>query len=291
MHANRPLFVVGCSRSGTTLVQSLLATSDRLLALPETNRLYAVADDLDRRRFGHVGGVRRVLRDRLRGLYNRAGLTRKFDWSKNVDKLPQALGDEVRRRALGRERSIARIYTQFGEMLDAVAGDRRWVEKSPQNIFVLDLIERHFAQPQFVHIVRSPLDNIASLVDAARKYSTFGERFGGANGLVKAVRYYNRALSCSVARRGADGHLILRYEALAADVDRHLRRLEAFLGLPADSLHPVYDTTDIVKDHEVWKRNSRAIRPASSKAHEVFTAEQIAYVERHALDPDRWFPA
>lgn len=290
MHAKRPIFVLGCSRSGTTLVQSLLASSERLFALSETNRLYTVADDLDYRRFGRASSYRRIMRAPVRGLYNRAGFTRKFDWSRHTETLPESLADEVRRRGLGSEKRIARIYAQFDDMLSRIAGDRRWVEKSPQNIFVLDHIGRHFPNAQFVHIVRSPHSNIASLVDAARKYEAFSSRFGGADGLNRAVHYYNNALLRSVACRGARRHLVLRYEALADDVDRHLRELEVFLDLPPESLRAVYDTTAIVKEHEVWKHNSSEIRPAPSKAGEVFTAEQIDYIDRYALNPDRWFP-
>lgn len=290
MQSNGPVFIVGCSRSGTTLVQSLVATSDRFYAFPEAGLLFRVAGDLDLRRFGRGWVHGKELRhQRIQGRLNKLGITPGFDWKEGVDALPAVLQEKIREHGLGREYSIRRICHRFACMLEEAARGRRWIEKTPQNIFVLDYLDRYFKNATFIHIVRSHTENIASLVDAASKYRNFSNRFGGPDGLDKAIAYYNKALAVSISRRYSKRHLILRYESLTADVDVYLRKLESFLSIPGHSLSPVYDISKIATSLEVWKQGDRRVSRAPDKARSIFNEAQLERVQEHALDPDRWF--
>lgn len=281
-----PVFVIGCSRSGTTLVQSILSTNPKLHAFPESNVLYNVADDLDYRRYGLLIGRRRIPGLLISRLINRAGVTRSFSWRQQERNLPPCLSRHLRTNVDTRSFRIKSIFLEFTNMMLAASGGGRWIEKSPQNIFVVDIIERYIPSALFVHVKRDPLANIASLMQAASRYPDFNDRFGGPLGLRKAINYCLNARaitdSCSKRKR----HMVVYYENLVTETSRELKRLEQFLSLEPDSLKPEYRTEGIALEHEHWKQGPDKITKQPNKATEVFTAEQISYINRRIRDAE-----
>ena len=285
MASKHPIFIVGCPRSGTTLLQSLLATSPELYSQPETNVLYRIAEDFNYRCYGRAIGRRNIPHMLWLGARNRLGITRGFTWRDYLQYLPAEFAAEVERRGMGHEHSIGRIYRQFDSVMNTLADGGRWVEKTPHNLMVLDYIERFFKQPRFIHIVRQPLDNIASIMDAARQHAHFKDRFSGEKALPRTVAYYNSAIDITRSRQTRSDHLVIHYERLTDEVPRHLRLIETFLALEPESLQAVYDTSRIAKDEEVWKKKPKEIVRAKSKAEAVFSTEQVRYIEAHASVP------
>jgi hypothetical protein len=268
----------------------VLSQSPDLAGFPESNVLYLVAGDLDVRRFG-PGRSRRP--NTLIRLLNRGGF--QFGQSRQIRFRMRHFLRAIGRRELIQRmpRSLMRIdeiYSAFAEIMDCAAGGRRWIEKSPQNVFVLDMITRYFPHAQFVHVIRDERDNIASLRDAGLRHGSFSRRFGGPAGLARAVAYWNRALLASAAWRGHANHVFLRYEDLCADPEAIARPLCGFLEI---SFHPgmlTYRTEGIVKAREVWKVSSAELRRPPSKFGIVFSPEEQAYVIANSLKADALFP-
>ncbi len=150
----QPVFVVGCSRSGTTLVQSILSTSPDLAAFPETNILYQVVGDLNYRRYGAVVtrlGRRHIPRMLLCRILNRAGIATNFVWSHESHNIPDSLKPYAPVNKENHELWIRNVFSDFQNMMTSASGGRRWVEKSPQNVFIVELIEKYIPDALFVH--------------------------------------------------------------------------------------------------------------------------------------------
>ncbi len=64
-------------------------------------------------------------------------------------------------------------------------------------------------------------------------------------------------------------------------MESDLRRLEDFLNIQDHSLKFEYTTRGITQDHETWKVGSPEVVKRLSKASEVFTPEEIRYIERY----------
>lgn len=276
----KPAFVVGCSRSGTTLVQSLLASGGEFATFPETNVLYFAVDDLDYRRFGSLIGRRRIPGMLAKRLLNRIGLTLNFSWDASLNNLPHELRAHLSPGDDGRRWLIRSVLRDFHLMMESASGGARWLEKTPQNIFVLDFIENYYPNAQFVHVLRDPVANIASLMDAAKKYPAFRSRFGGSNGLEKAIVYCKNARQISLSRFSSRRHLHVEYEKLTTNLGSCLREMEVFLGLKEDTLRPIYDTKGIIKPEEVWKQKGSEVKPAESKESKLFSRQQIEEIRR-----------
>ncbi|MDP5181620.1 sulfotransferase [Blastococcus sp. BMG 814] len=129
----RRIFVVGCPRSGTTLLQSFLAAHPQVHSFPETHFFH---------RLQAPRGGRRAAGLAATGAAGR------------LDEAAGRLGAPRRRPVLP---TVRRSGAAFVAMADAAArrnGADTWVEKTPANLYVLDLIERVVPGAQVVHIVR-----------------------------------------------------------------------------------------------------------------------------------------
>lgn len=103
----------------------------------------------------------------------------------------------------------------------------RWFEKSPQNVYGLQLIRGLFPEARILHIVRHPLEVAASL--------KLGKIVKVANP-VGAANYWLEAVQALTGFRESNPDRVweVRYEDLTADPLPHLEGLFDFLGEPFD---------------------------------------------------------
>lgn len=284
-----PIFIVGCSRSGTTLLQSILAHHPDIQAFPETNILYEVLNDLDYRRYGSVIGRSKIPHALLGRAINNIGITTKFPWERLRDSTDSQRSKRAAKKIV-RARSIRTIFSEFCSMMDAGSGGRRWLEKSPQNIFCLHLISRYIPNARVVHIVRGGRDNVASIIDAASRHGAFRYRFGGKYGLRKAIHYYNACLAVSKRYRVRRNHAVIRYEDLVVDPLRALQPVSRLLNINITKAMLRYDAKGICTLDERWKQHDPQIRPQPNKFDTLFSADEQYLIITKTLDADVLFP-
>lgn len=290
-----PIFIVGCSRSGTTLLHSILSQHEHLAAFPETNILPKVLEDIEFRRFGRIAISRRRIPGMLMArLRNSLGITLRFDWdrlTRDGERLRRLGGGKVSLPIpTGRRISIRRIYQEFGAFMNAAARGRRWVEKSPQNIYCIHMLDRYFQEATFVHMVREGTATVASLVDAGRKHDAFRSRFGRSDGVQRAVAFFNSSVNLTARFGHRPRHVVVRYEDLADDPRATATRLETFLGIRIDDKLLRYSTAGIVTAAEPWKDGEEAIRLRDSKFLKVLDDAERDYVRSTVVNVDKLFP-
>lgn len=285
-----PIFIVGCSRSGTTLLQSILGNHPDLAVFPESNLLYYVLDDLDFRRWGSLIGRRQIPRAMTGRLLNGMGFTSVM-YKESAEGFLEANASHCESDLFNdREYSIRTVFSKFTRVMEMRSQGRRWIEKSPQNIFCVHLIRKYWPDACILHIVREGRDTVASIMDAARKYTSFGYRFGDPLGLEKSVQYYNRAVKISVRHGNKPHNLIVRYEDLVDYPSLALEPVAKLLCIDISSDMLEYRTDQIAHTREVWKENSKTISVQKSKFDDVLSAKQRAYVEKNIVSADRLFP-
>ncbi len=252
------LMIVGSPRSGTTLLQTILATQIELFTLKETHF------------FRHLQR-RRPLRplDRL-GL-DPARVRHAFGYVGEHNGLP--VPDPLPRDLASAVAAFDRILSQEA----ARRGMAGWLEKTPEHAFFVPVIRRHLPGVRFVHILRDGPDVVASLWDACRRYP---DSWGWLGGIDDMVRLYNRYLRAARHARGHADSFVLLYNDLVEHGIDTLAALAAFLGLPAGSLS--LDRVgsyrpDIVRADEPWKirADDRVVDTRGGKFHSLFSpAEQ-----------------
>jgi hypothetical protein len=118
--ASKVVFVVGAPRSGTTLLQSVLAAHSRLFSIPGETGLFSRQNIFGRRHFG-------------------------LSWDEN--------------RALFREsRDLVDFFDRAVALLESRNGGQTFVEKTPQHVLRLRFLMRRFPSGRFVHVVRDGRD-------------------------------------------------------------------------------------------------------------------------------------
>lgn len=117
-------------------------------------------------------------------------------------------------RAAGSYREMLSLF--FAKVL-RVSGARRWLEKSPSNVYCFDHIRTFYPGARFVHIVRDGRDCVVSLL--RRRLSPF-----------HAVTHWYYATLTGLQYRGWNSYYEIRYEDLVGDAEAELNKLCAFLG-------------------------------------------------------------
>jgi len=239
MSENRPIFLVGCPRSGTTLLTAMLHAHPRI-AMPAETRFLLPAYRT-RAQYGdlRVAENRRRLAEDLvadPGRFHELHLDRDAMIEKLVA-APPTLGT-----------AFGTIWREFAHS----RGKARWGEKRPAYWRDMGVILRLFPDAQVVHLVRDGRACVASL----KKVHWWK---GGALGAMSTWNLADASLRRLGRRLPPDSYHRLRYEDLLADPRRELTRLCAFLGERFDEamLDHTRAADDIVASYKTWHERTR----------------------------------
>jgi hypothetical protein len=197
-----PFFIVGCPRSGTTLLRKLLVQHPRL-AIPSESHFIPL--------YYRAWGEPRDARDAEALAARLLALPRVKHW-----------GLDLRAADFRGDRSfaqvVARLYTRWCEH----RGKARWGDKTPQYVFEMPLLSRLFPGARFLHVVRDGRDVALSL-----HRIPWGPRTA-----MGAAELWRRAVRAGRAHAAAfpDDVLEVRYESLLAEPQKTLSGVCAFLG-------------------------------------------------------------
>ncbi|REJ75794.1 MAG: sulfotransferase [Acidobacteria bacterium] len=273
------LFVVGAPRSGTTLLQSLLAAHPDVASFTESHlfsRHYRPWPRL---------GAATLLRDprpRLAAWRRENALDDDGDGG-DGDAAVDAELDRLLAAALLRPLRGAAVGRCLLRAIDLAAqrrGRAVWVEKTPRHLLYLDWLER-LAAPErrstavaedsprldFVHVVRRGEDVVRSLHAASRSWP---RPYPPA----ECVRRWNHDVALTLRRVGTGpgrDHLVV-YEHLVASPEAVLRSLLVRLGLAwtaavLDDYAAVAE--GLVTAEETWKQDvARPIAPTGGRREE-----------------------
>lgn len=204
-------FVVGCSRSGTTLLQALIDGHPNL-SIPPESQIY--------NRFGpvfHTYGDFGQRTDRMR--FITALLRDAYIRQWRLDAEP----DDIERRLGRRDRAgvIEALFSLYAEK----NGARRWGDKTPEHIRHLAEIRSDFPGAKLIHLVRDGRD-----VAEAMRRMIWGPvtAFGLAHEWRREVMYWQTF----IARHGSVDTLVVRYEDMVRSPQETLARVLGFLGEP-----------------------------------------------------------
>jgi hypothetical protein len=212
--SDRPVFVVGCPRSGTTLLGLMLHAHPRLAIPPETRFLLPVWRS--RARFGDLSTVeqRRALARACAGRGSRVS---------HLGLDPAVARREVLAAPPTVGSAIGTVFRLFAE----AQGAARWGDKRPAYFSEVDVLLRLFPDAQILQIVRDARANVASLKsmpwwphDSVASTATWAQ-----------AEYCARR---NVRRLPRDVFHVVRYESLVADPEPVLRDVCTFLDEELD---------------------------------------------------------
>jgi hypothetical protein len=225
---DRPVFIVAAPRSCSTLLFQVLAQSDVLWTLGDES--HAIFE-------GH------------RKLSPGRGAV-------DSNRLTAALLDPVLARSIP-ERFAAKVHDREGRALPADTTQRiRLLEKTPKHALRIAFIDALFPDALFIHLVRDPLPNLGSIIDAwrSRRFVTY-PRFQTAHGPwslllppgwqrmagrpleeIAAFQWCsaNRCIAEDLSRLDPSRWTAIHADELLEDPGAAVERLCAFMGIEVD---------------------------------------------------------
>jgi hypothetical protein len=210
----RPIFIVGVHRSGTTLLRYMLSSSRRIYIPPESDFIprFFRRDPTGDLKEARISSILDTIFTRYRFAREWKGdppLARTF-----AQALPKSTPSAF----------LNALYHQYAQQYGAV----RWGDKTPIYTSYIDLIHEILPQAQFAHLIRDGRDVAVSMLDKWGEGEFHIDIYFAARDWVRRVRQ----AQASGARLGRDLYYELRYERLVHDPERELRALCDFLGEP-----------------------------------------------------------
>jgi Sulfotransferase family len=233
---DRPIFIVGCPRSGTTLLQCILSASRDAFSLPETHFFSYVLPAVD------AMPSTALTADLLRSV--RAAFEADSDLP-SLGPLWPTLEARVGAEAL----SLLDVFLAIVEHYRTGPG-ARLIEKTPRHVLHLEQIGACFPDAAFVNVIREPIDVASSLL---------GVPFETSRSVLSISQRWTESVLAATAYEGrAPGRLhSVRYEDLVRAPEDTVRRVCAFVGLeytPAMLKEFGRQAARNVGRSETWKR-------------------------------------
>jgi 3-methyladenine DNA glycosylase AlkC len=263
MDVKTRIFLVGCPRSGTTLLQSMLASHSDVVSFPESHFFTRMT-------------LHRTPIERILGLAS----------SNTHERLHQFL-IETEREDLkylydNKLPTMQRCSSRFINILDRMADDKRaknWLEKTPDNI--LDTILKYVPKSKVIHIVRNGADAVASLHEVSNKYK---EHWSGGWTIDKCVDHWLRCINATYRFiNEEEQHFIVNYEHLVEEPAPILKEMCRFLGITyqTDMLaERDAAASEITLASEEWKNNvsTKAQKLEHRKFDKIFSDLEQEYI-------------
>jgi hypothetical protein len=209
--AKNPIFIVGCPRSGTTLLQLLIDANSQIAIPPESHIFIRLLRDLPK--YGDLNN-RRNLKRFVREVLNDHRIK---DWGMNitVDDFCSRL-DEV---------SYRRIISLLFELYAENQGKCRWGDKTPQHLLFMREIHALFPDAKFIHLIRDGRDvAVSSLKVFVGPASIYG--------IAKAWRLYITKYEEFKSCIPADNRYEIFYENLVTHPQDEISKVLKLIGEP-----------------------------------------------------------
>ena len=249
---DRPVFVVGCGRSGTTILGNLLGQHPKLAYLNEPRDIWATAPTTD------------IWSDAATRRNGELRLT-------SADATPETASSITREFILATHKQRA----------------KRLVEKLPINSFRIDFINAIFPDALFIHLIRNGIEVARSIERVAPTFNWYGHNdykwdllgnYAGAMGLKDLTnlcgdnnflrgllewRLSIDAAQTSLRILPAERQLEIRYDQLLGDPEQICSRLDNFIDLQPDRKMHTFATNNITRQTAAIDKS--AITPTMHK--------------------------
>lgn len=244
----KPIFIVGQERSGTTMLMAMLGGHPRI-AVPEVAWWYPRF-----RGYLHTYGDLSK-RENLRVLADEMIFAlRNPLWDMPAN--PRTIVDEILSEL--KEPSFAGIYCAMLERYARWVGKPRWGEKTPNNIFFVKEIKEDIPDAQFICLTRDGRDMSADALQSD---------FGPTNIFCAAECWKLGQETAQHWRKNLSSNdwLDVKYEALAREPEKTLRAVCDFLGEKYDAAMLGFYKSDIAQARGELRDHRPLAQPVSTR--------------------------
>ena len=214
------IFIVGAPRSGTTLLQRILSVHDNLFSIDGETALFTAQNIFSRNHFMMT--------------------------KKNSETL------------LSESKNVVDFFNRCVQRVNGTAYGRRFVEKTPQHIFHLKFILKHFPKSRIIHITRDGRDCYCSAIHH--------QGIPQASSLGRFARYWRGCINAGLNFDTDPRVLRVQYESLVKIPTETVSKIMSFLNLEI-SIKQL--------DPEMYGDDMRSSEPEFSRLKDPITANTV----------------
>lgn len=262
------IFLVGAPRSGTTLLQSMLAVHPEVCSFPETHFFSRTLKQKGYKAYIDWYGYKK--RKRIKALL------RRLNEEKLLKNLPFFTFSNQK---------WARSLISILDDMAMNKGYSMWLEKTPIHLHRVGLISVIAPDTRFIHIIRNGEDVIASLYEVTNLYP---EEWKGAKSIDSCINRWKKDVGIAKEYLGVQNHAHVRYENLVKSPESVLRNLCDRIGFDytSEMLEYRQAAEGLIFDEEKWKDSNVSQMRISNKFQEIFTKEEQQYIKENVADID-----
>ena len=253
-----PVFIVGAPRSGTTLARDLISFLDQIYFPPDELQIISSLNELI---LADSSPSRLV--EFLEGSNFASHMKRRKLWPSKADLFNIVAAKDTAEVVRG-------LILKIGS-IDGSISTKYWGDKTPENIFLLDLIRQLWPDVKIIHIVRDPRSTVLSM------NKSWGRSF-----VRGASLWRDAVISASTTSDIMSPELFykLRYEDLTDNPVRELSAIAEWLDVDFDpTLLDKYKSEERwgeASGHQGVKSNPRGWEANLTKK-QVLTIEEVTY--------------
>ncbi|PNU18897.1 hypothetical protein C2E25_15140 [Geothermobacter hydrogeniphilus] len=261
-----PIFVVGYPRSGTTLLQSLLATQGDLVTFPETHLFTTF--------FEFNGGLELEVDFELAEKIM-AEVSRRSQLSCYIEQLKTGDGQNGPETVNVKDLFELYLLKNFPEL--EMSG-RRWLEKTPDHGLWAKKIYSLYPESKFVYIIRNPFHAIYSRT----KY--FVPDTDDLIGVLADQWRYNIEKYEEFSSEYPDASCLVRYEDLVKNPKKWIEEICNFLNMefvPNNLKEYSEKASSIIRPFEYWKDDviKQQIYVRNVDPKKIFSFQEIVKIQ------------
>ena len=208
----RGFFIVGAPRSGTTLLQSILAHHPDLYSAPETSFFNRIVPHLG---LGYRDPLAAVTSAQLRFIE---------DDFRYMTGLELSLVDRVDEGT-----SVRQVFEAMMESFNR-DGKTHWIEKTTNHARAMMLIKEFYPDAKFIHLIRDPVDSVGSMI-RIRPTDVLDFRIRYVSPITGFARVWQKCVNGAFQYPYQDNVLHVYYENLLVNPAAEVAAICAFLGV------------------------------------------------------------
>lgn len=206
-------FIVGCGRSGTTLLQTMMNSHPNIVSTPECFFVILLYP-----RFGKLTRwTEKDITEFADALYSMPGFAL---WLMDRETLTGAM-----RSVMDYADYVLMCKIVYYLMRKDKENVRVLVDKNPSNSLFTDKLLKIFPEARFIHIIREPRDCVNAHIKRFNKKNTFF--------LAWYWKGFNAAIE-KVKQKGKDKFLTVLYENFVRETEQTMKGICQFLNVPFD---------------------------------------------------------
>jgi hypothetical protein len=231
MNLSKLVFLCGHRKCGTTLLNNLLDNHEQLIVYPtDLTVLYAYYPYYTENNYTSDEKKDRLNKVIFENLKSTETVSNKIDLVKFKDLFFEKIKEDFSIKSV-----IEALFLTFCKIVDYDHGDIVVGKETSIEIYAREIYEM-FPNCKFIHIIRDPRDNYASLYSGLKKwYSNMGDT--GNTLLHSLLERYGLGLKMIPFNQksiGSDNYMTIRFEDLVLDTENMLKEICSFINISYD---------------------------------------------------------